>query len=49
MQRDNVADYNIADCWKTDDSCFENPLTSHDVEAVKEVVKNIEKVSKDFQ
>jgi len=51
MQAEKVQDYRkaTAEGKKADDSCFDNPLTSHDVDTIREVVKNIEKASMDFQ
>ena len=51
MAADRVKDYREkkAAGEEVDDSCFENPLSSHDVEMVREVVRSIEKSSEDFQ
>ena len=51
MQQDKFEDYkkSVAENQDADDSCFDNALTSHDVETIREVVHNIEKASTQFK
>ena len=50
MQQDKVKDYkkSVAENQDADDSCFDNALTSLDVETVRKVVQNTEEVSRQF-
>ena len=47
MQEERIDDY--VEGKTDDDSCFDNALTSQDLQTLSEVVKNIQATSEDFQ